>query len=157
FQPLLLLWKGIGAYVARNPRYRILFGPVSISNSYTSASRSLIVQFVREHYRESTFNGGVTPKRPFRAQPEARNFPMSTLDQLSEAVADIEPDGKGVPVLLRQYLNLGGRVLDFHLDRDFADVVDGLIVVDLMRTEVRLRERYLGKAGAEEFLRFQSK
>jgi len=34
FQPLLQLWKGIGAFVVANPRYRLLFGPVSISASY---------------------------------------------------------------------------------------------------------------------------
>src|SRR5262249_26018890 len=31
---LLLLWKGLGTYVARHPRYRTLFGPVSIIKDY---------------------------------------------------------------------------------------------------------------------------
>lgn len=35
YQPLLLLWKGIGAFIVANPRYRFLFGGVSISNEYT--------------------------------------------------------------------------------------------------------------------------
>ncbi len=35
---LLLLWKGIGQFVARNPHYQRLFGPVSISNEYNEFS-----------------------------------------------------------------------------------------------------------------------
>lgn len=31
YSALLLLWKGIGRFIARHPRYRILFGPVSVS------------------------------------------------------------------------------------------------------------------------------
>jgi putative hemolysin len=41
FAPLLLLWKAIGRYVAEHPRYKTLFGPVSISNAYQSISREL--------------------------------------------------------------------------------------------------------------------
>ena len=49
FAPLLLLWKGIGRYVAQNPRYKILFGPVSISNQYHSVSRQLMVSFLERY------------------------------------------------------------------------------------------------------------
>ena len=55
FQPLLLLWKGIGEYVARNPRYRVLFGPVSISNQYQPLSRRLIVSFLERHALQAEF------------------------------------------------------------------------------------------------------
>ena len=41
YAPLLLLWKGIGQFLIRNPQYKLLFGPVSISNGYTAASRQL--------------------------------------------------------------------------------------------------------------------
>ena len=46
FAPLLLLWRGIGQFLVRNPRYRVLFGPVSISADYTTASRQLMVKFL---------------------------------------------------------------------------------------------------------------
>ena len=45
YAPLLLLWKGIGQFLIRNPQYKLLFGPVSISNGYTAASRQLMVKF----------------------------------------------------------------------------------------------------------------
>jgi len=37
---LLMLWKGIGAFIAQHPRYTTLFGPVSISGDYSELSRS---------------------------------------------------------------------------------------------------------------------
>ncbi|MGH8580449.1 MAG: lysophospholipid acyltransferase family protein, partial [Gammaproteobacteria bacterium] len=45
FGALLLLWSGIGHFVASHPRYRFLFGPVSISNDYRLISQQLMVAF----------------------------------------------------------------------------------------------------------------
>ncbi|MBN1447121.1 MAG: lysophospholipid acyltransferase family protein, partial [Bacteroidetes bacterium] len=47
FLPLMLLWRGIGAYVVRNPRYAYLFGPVSVNSAYSSTSQQLLVEFLR--------------------------------------------------------------------------------------------------------------
>lgn len=47
---LLLLWRGIGALIAREPRYRILFGPVSISNRYRDASQRMLMAFLYENH-----------------------------------------------------------------------------------------------------------
>ncbi|MEW6337476.1 MAG: lysophospholipid acyltransferase family protein [Acidobacteriota bacterium] len=157
-QPLLLLWRGIGAFVAERPRYRHLFGPVSISQSYSRASQDLMVAFLRECAAADVPRGAVRPRRPFRSAAR-RDIDVGSIvphlhgvDDLSELVAEIEADGKGVPVLLRQYLNLGGRILEFNVDPEFSGVVDGLILVDLARAERRLLDRYLGRERAEVFL-----
>ncbi len=157
FSALLLLWKGIGRYVARNPRYRILFGPVSISRDYSEASRALIVAYLRERCGNDDLARRVEPRREFRA-PRVRGCDLRRLarllenvEELSDAVADMEPDGKGVPVLLRQYLNCGGEMLAFNVDSAFSDVVDGLVVVDLTRMSRAQQEKYLGKDGAARF------
>ena len=70
-------------------------------------------------------------------------------------VADLEDDGKGVPVLVRQYLKLGGCMIDFNLDPKFSNVLDGLVLVDLMRTAPPLLEKYLGREGAAIFRQYQ--
>jgi putative hemolysin len=159
YAALLLLWKGIGRYVARNPRYRVLFGPVSISREYNRASRELMVSFLRARCANTDLGALVQPKRQFRS----RRMPtcdiqllgslIADVDELSDVVADLEPDGKGVPVLVRQYLKVGGQILAFNVDADFSDVVDGLVVVDLARMTRPLLEKYLGKDGAAGFLR----
>ena len=164
FAPLLALWKGIGAYVARNPKYKTLFGPVSISNQYQAISRELMVAFLERRTLLHEWAGLIASRNAFKSSrnpfkrrsvkplPSAQGF---DLEDLSDCVADLEPMRTGVPVLLRQYLKVGGKLLGFNLDPEFSDALDGLIVVDLTKTEPRLLERYLGKAEAQEFLKHQ--
>jgi putative hemolysin len=156
FTPLLLLWKGIGAYVARNPRYKILFGPVSISNQYAAASRELMVGFLEKYATLREWAGLTRGRRPLR-RTVTPGLPAAGLDvdDLSAMLGDLEPNRAGVPVLLRQYLRLGGKLLGFNVDRKFSNVLDGLILVDLTRTDRKLLERYLGKSESETFLEFQ--
>ena len=45
---LALVWRGIGEYLVRNPRYKVLFGPVSISRDYQNLSRRLMVEFLAQ-------------------------------------------------------------------------------------------------------------
>jgi hypothetical protein len=66
----------------------------------------------------------------------------------------VEEDGKGIPILIRQYAKLGGKLIAFNLDRKFSDVVDGLVIVDLRQTDDTVLERYMGKDGATKFRRF---
>ena len=70
-------------------------------------------------------------------------------------VSDIERKQTGVPILLRQYLKLGGKLLGFNVDPKFANTLDGLILVDLTKTDPKLLERYLGKTEARSFREFQ--
>jgi len=67
---------------------------------------------------------------------------------------DVEEDGKGLPILLKQYAKVGGRLVGFNLDRKFSDVVDGLAIVDLRQTDPQVLERYMGKEGYAGFCRF---
>lgn len=158
YLPLLLLWKGLGALVAREPRRRLLFGTVSMSNDYAPLSRALLVQFYSEPGRLDPWSRWVSPRHPLRAWPgsgvdgHGPRLPVPDVDTLSDSIAAIEPDGKGLPVLLRHYLKLGGRILGFNVDPAFQSVLDALIVVDLAHTETRYLDLYLGIEGARNFL-----
>jgi putative hemolysin len=157
YAPLLLLWRGIGQFLVRNPRYKVLFGPVSISTDYGTASRQLMVQFLKTYRQSPELAPLVRARNPFRTRPfriaeELVKAPVWDIEELSTLVADIELDRKGVPILLKQYLKLGGELVGFNVDRNFANALDGLIVVDLRKTDVRLLERYLTKEGAATFL-----
>jgi len=159
FAPLLALWKGIGAYVARNPRYKVLFGPVSISNQYQTVSRELMVTFLERHASLRDWMGLISTRSPFKRRLREPRLPTAGFDaeDLSAVVSDLEPSGAGIPVLLRQYLKLGGKLLGFNVDPEFSDVLDGLILVDLTKTEPRLLERYLGRTEASQFLAHHGK
>ena len=49
-----------------------------------------------------------------------------------------------MPVLIRQYLKIGGRIVAFNVDPDFGTVVDGLIVVNLLSAPPKNIARYMG-------------
>jgi putative hemolysin len=156
YAPLLLLWKGIGRYVASRPECAALFGGVSISNSYHPVSRHLIVKFLEAHRREDLARM-VEPRQAYR--PAERLFRRTGavhrtpagIEDLSSLVAGLESDGKGVPILIRQYLKTGGRLLGFNVDRRFLNTLDALILVDLRNLPSTMLERYLGKPGAAAF------
>jgi putative hemolysin len=156
FAPLLLLWCGIGRFVERSPRYAVLFGPVSISGRYAQASRRLMVEYLSGYSADIRIARQVRPRRPFRdgtrtSASNARRLAPRNIDELSRLIAQIEPDGKGVPVLLRHYLRLGGRLLGFSIDVEFANTLDGLIMVDLRQVEPTVLARYMGKSGSAAF------
>lgn len=163
YTPLLLLWKSIGAYLVANPRYRTLFGAVSITAEYQPLSRGLMVHYLRAHRLHPELATNVRSRKPVH-EPDSQDFDQMCRDatrdlqgpaDLSALVASIEVDGKGLPTLLKEYLKLGARVLDFNVDEDFGNAVDGLIVIDLDTAESRLLRRYLGDEGLERFYAYR--
>jgi putative hemolysin len=161
YAPLLLLWRGIGRYLVENPCYRILFGPVTISNQYSAMSRQLMVQYLTLNHYAADMASLVAPKTPFKqARGMERDVKelvrvIENIDDLSSVMADLESDRKELPVLLRQYLRLGGRILGFAVDPSFSHSLDGLILVDLKKTEKRILDRYMGVEGSAIFLHHQ--
>lgn len=157
YAPLLLLWKGIARLVALHPETPVLFGAVSISNEYNETSREMIYRFFEARMQEDDLAGFIEPRRPFRPGPlrgaDCRSVcrALRELDELSEPIADIEADGKGLPILLRQYAKIGGKLLGFNVDRKFSNVLDGLVVVDLRQTDSGVLQRYMGREAAATF------
>ena len=157
FNSLMFLWEGIGEFVTRHPRYHILFGAVSISKDYHKVSKNLIVQFLKEKKSDSHLSRLVSPRKPYRPRhlsgisKHILNVSLQDLDNLSHLVSEIEKDGKGIPILLRQYLKLNGSLLCFNIDKSFSNVVDGLFMVDLFETGERLMVRFMGEDGFQRF------
>jgi putative hemolysin len=157
YAPLLLLWKGIARLLATHADAPVLFGAVSISNNYSKASREMIYRFFEARMRHDELTGLIEPRRPFRPaglRPwdcRAMCHALRDLDELSQPITDVETDGKGLPILLRQYAKIGGKMVGFNVDRKFSNVLDGLVVVDLRKTEPAVLERYMGREAAARF------
>jgi putative hemolysin len=159
FASLNLLWRGIGEFLVRHPRYHTLFGPLSISRDYHEISQNLIVQFLRNHREEPAKRRQTRPQRPHRRAwipglgLDAAGQRIPTIEDVSALISEIENDGKGVPVLLRHYLKLNAKLIHFNIDPAFSNTLDGLVVVDLRKSDPSLLQRFMGREGWESFRR----
>ena len=142
------LWQGIGAFLAQNPQYRYLMGPVSMSASLPAPARDLLVAFYKLHFsprwplarsRQPYANGSLDIASQFIGQDYQQDLSIlkSMLDNL----------GCGIPTLYKQYSELcepgGVQFLDFGIDPDFANCVDGLVLIDIHKMKLNKRQRYI--------------
>jgi len=160
YSMLLLLWKGIAQFIIRNPQYKNLYGPVSISNDYNVISKNLIYNFFRNKHGRTDLSKRVKPRQPFRPKrikPRHQKYlyaPLKDIEDVSILISEIEKDGKGIPVLLRHYMKLNAKLLSFNVDEDFSSVLDGLILVDLTETNGRYLKRFMGNEGYNTFTKY---
>lgn len=146
------LWQGLGAYVRHQPRVRYLFGPVSLSARYPGHARDLIVYYFSHYY--GTGQALAESYNPYRISQAALNE-CRRIFVGDDAKADFQElkyqlslFNLTVPTLYKQYTELcepgGVQFLAFGVDPQFADCVDGLILVDLERVKASKRKRYIG-------------
>ncbi|NCC50068.1 MAG: lysophospholipid acyltransferase family protein [Spartobacteria bacterium] len=162
FHSMHLLWRGIAAYVLLNPRYRMLFGPVSINGNYQSSSQQLLVSFLKANNFDKELARLVKARMPLEKTCMPRRYGhdypcvVNSLSEVEALIADIETELKDIPILLKQYLRLGGKLLGFNVDPAFSYVLDGLILVDLTKTDHKALQHYMGRENMKAFLDFHS-
>lgn len=146
-QALDYLWQGIGAFVRRYPRFRYLFGPVSISRLYGDEAIQRIADYYRRHYRGLCLDA--RPRSPLTMTEELPNAPGGDAEEDLRALKSwLAERDLTLPTLFKHYAQVaeadGIGVGPFNVDALFADCVDGLVVVDLDRLKPAKRRRYLG-------------
>jgi len=135
--PLFLLWKGLLFFLLKNTDYRYLIGPVSISNDFSTFSKSLIVEFVKKYHYNLELAKQIKPRKKFIVDDnkgidrelltDAENGDVSKLDKV---IFDIESTYK-FPILLKKYLQLNAKIIGFNIDPQFNDALDGLLILDI--------------------------
>lgn len=135
--PLFLLWKGIMLFLLRNQEYRYLIGPVSMSNEFSRFSKSLIVEFIRTYFFDFEKAKYIVPRKEFIVKQDnvidrkvfidVAEYDISKIERI---IMEIEP-GYRLPVLLRKYLEINGKIIGFNVDPKFNDCLDGLLILDL--------------------------
>ncbi len=142
------LWSGIGAYLARYPHYRYLFGPVSISGGLPPAARDLLVAFYRLWF--PAMHPLAASRRPYPASlPEvlAQFGGEDYVEDLTRLKSLLGNLGCGIPPLYKQYSELcepgGVQFIDFGSDPSFNNCVDGLVLVDLCYLKANRYQRYI--------------
>ena len=134
--PLFLLWKGIYKVLAQKPEMRYLLGAASISSSYSSCSRKIMVDYLRENFEDQYLASFVSPALPCRLklnkkQQLAADFHRDYVDENpEELVKSMNPDIGGFPVLIKRYLQQNARVLGVNVDVNFSNSIDVLMLLD---------------------------
>ncbi len=145
------LWMGIGHYLCKHPEYRYLYGTVSVSSEYQPRTRALILAYLQQHCMNPELAKEIKAYNPpkslklFSEDCRLIKNGIKDLRLLCDLVTHLEKDGKSIPVLLRQYLRLGGEMLSFGIDEDFGGTLDGLVLVDLCKAPERILRRFCGK------------
>ena len=164
YNSLLLLWAGILQFVVREPRYKMCFGSVGISqgNEYTPASRTLIVDYMKEHLSHPTLSLQVESRSPFYGvklagmKPGEANQLLQSVDDVSALVTGLEPDGKGVPILIKHYARMNAKLLSFGVWKNHSNAVVSFMMADLTTADPKFLKRYMGDEGYKSFMAFHS-
>lgn len=145
------LWQGIGKYLSINQHIRYLFGPVSLSNNYSSEAKDMIVFF---------FSKWFPPKRNYITSINPFELSKNSVEKLNQIFKfdDYQKElailknllnnlGFTIPVLYKQYADLcipgGVQFLGFNIDSNFGNCIDAFILVDLNYLKENKKRRYL--------------
>jgi putative hemolysin len=135
--PLFLLWKGILYFALKNPEYRYLMGPVSVSDNYSTTSKEMIVRFIMTHHFDWKLAKSITPRHSYKFKSDDRNLNVimqsmdNDINSLDKFIGDVDKVNSGLPVLLKKYIKLNAKIIGFNVDPKFNNCLDGLIALDL--------------------------
>ena len=135
--PLFLLWKGIVHLTLRFSEYEYLIGSVSISNTFSDFTKSLMIEFMRSHYYDSYLAQYIRPKKAYKVKLKDVDkdfvFDISNgnLQKFDKIIDEIEPGTLRIPVLLKKYIKQNARLLGFNIDPKFNNALDALMYINI--------------------------
>jgi len=134
---------------AASADYRYLIGPVSISNTFSKFSKSLIVDYINRNHFDHEMAQYVKPRKKFKVDFSKIDTDLlmageDSFKGLDNLISEVETRNMKVPVLLRQYIALNAKIISFNIDPKFADCLDGFLVLDLEKVPQDILDK-LGK------------
>ncbi|PVX49973.1 putative hemolysin [Balneicella halophila] len=135
--PLFLLWKGILYMMLKNPEYRYLIGPVSISNDYSDLAKEMIIKFIMKHHFNYELSRYVKPRHKFKFKTKnidteiMLEIAQEDINKLDKYIGKFETKDVRLPVLLKKYIFLNAKILGFNRDPLFNNCLDGFILLDI--------------------------
>lgn len=145
------LWQGIGAYLRHNPQIKYMIGPVSISGNFSKSAQNALVYFYTHYFGSDHIM--VRAKSPYLLSEfvQAEFTDLFKGDDYNEDFIRLKNYLKtfdlSVPTLYKQYTELcdegGVKFMDFGIDVDFNNCIDGYIVVDIQKIKEVKRQRYM--------------
>jgi len=155
-EPLVLaiLWRGLGMTVAARPEIRSFFGSVTIPATVSDASRAVIVEHLRRHHLEDpALCDFIRPRTAFSAPGIAHKLIADAhsgngIESLRDCIRASDGTPRGIPPLIRHYLSMNGRFIDFHVEREFGNALYCLLRVDLTKAPLTHLRRFVGEKSA---------
>ena len=144
------LWFGIGAYLKSNPNIKYMFGPVSMSATFPTIAKDMMIFYYSHYYGQSenlieakvpySYSNNLSEiKEIFDLNDKKKDFKF-----LKSTLSNI---GVSIPTLYKQYSEIavedGIKFLGFNVDNDFSDCVDGFILVEVAKIKDSARQRYI--------------
>lgn len=147
------LWQGIGAYLRNNPDIKYLFGPLSLSATYSKVAKDMILYFYDKNFQDT--QNLVNAKLPYNFKSDEAL--MQNLDNelnsdeykqnfrsLKKSLSSIE---SSVPTLYKQYADIceagGIKFCAYNIDPDFSNCVDSFIIVEIDKMKESQKKRYI--------------
>ena len=96
-----------------------------------------MIHYLRLHHSNPELAGMSNPKTPFvpdfgRVDADALLFgKMNNAEALDRYLLKISGGKYRLPALLKKYIKMGARIIDYNVDPDFNYCVDGLIMINL--------------------------
>ncbi len=146
------LWYGIGAYLKKNPNIKYMFGPVSMSASFPKVAKDMMVYYYSHYFKHD--KNLVSPKQAYQYSNNIND--IKDIFNLNDRKKDfkllkstLSNMNCSVPTLYKQYSDIaeegGVKFLNFNVDPDFADCVDGFILVEVDKIKDGPRKRYIDR------------
>jgi len=160
---LLVIWMALARFIVKNPDYKYLMGPVSISDEFQENSKHLMVSYLMTYHPHEksnlvqsknppTFGSNLEPEELCSVVEASLN-----LKDLQEFVRHAEGNPRAqIPQLIKLYLELGVRFLAFNKDADFNSI-DGLIWLDIPNIPPDILKRYFGEDGYLSYSKYHGK
>jgi putative hemolysin len=135
---LLLLWKGIHEFLKLNShRYKYMIGPVSISGDFSNLSKDLLVAYIKHNHYDKGLSKMVKPRKKYKYKFKSEDKKMllekhiDDIKLLDNFIGEIETNHAKIPVLIKKYLKLNGKIISFNVDPKFNNSLDGFLVVKI--------------------------
>ncbi len=154
--PLFILWQGILEALTKNPKFKYLIGPVSISNNYSQFSQELLIAFIKKYYYNEELAKHVRPKHHFSVSSNVdaeillEKFDTNDVNKLDKYISEFEPNRFRVPILLKKYMKQNAQIIGFNVDPRFNNSLDGLMILDLERLPDSTLDNLRKKAYEQE-------
>ena len=96
---------------------------------------------MKANYFDHEFARFITPRIMFRVPISKEDTDVifdgsNDIEKLDKFIKDIEQEEYRMPVLLKKYIKLNGKIIGFNVDPKFNDALDGLLILDLFQVPI---------------------